>query len=72
MAPVSYTHLDVYKRQQKDPVKLARKRLLDSGAADESKLQAVDQEVEQLIDRAVEFAQKSPEPLANSVNEHVF
>jgi pyruvate dehydrogenase E1 component alpha subunit len=66
------TREEVQEWKQKDPVKLARKRLLDSGAADESKLQAVDQEVEQLIDRAVEFAQKSPEPLANSVTEHVF
>src|ERR1700677_2892170 len=57
--------------KQKDPVKLARKRLLDSGV-DESKLQAVDLEVERLIDQAVEFAEKSPEPAASSVNEHVF
>jgi TPP-dependent pyruvate/acetoin dehydrogenase alpha subunit len=39
---------------------------------DEGKLQAADQEVEQLIDQAVEFAENSPEPSADSVNEHVF
>ena len=38
----------------------------------ESKLQAIDQEVEHLIDEAVEFAEKSPEPLPDSVNDHVF
>jgi len=32
----------------------------------------VDQEVERLIDQAVEFAEKSPEPSPDSVNEHVF
>src|ERR1700691_1667836 len=48
------TRDEVQQWKQQDPVKLARKRLLDSGAVEESKLQAVDQEVEQLIDQAVE------------------
>ena len=65
------TRDEVQEWKQRDPVKISRKRLLDSGV-DEAKLQAVDQEVEQLIDQAVEFAEKSPEPLANSVNDHVF
>jgi pyruvate dehydrogenase E1 component alpha subunit len=66
------TREEVQEWKQRDPVKLARKRLLDSGMADESELQAADQEVERLIDAAVEFAEKSPEPSAESVNEHVF
>jgi pyruvate dehydrogenase E1 component alpha subunit len=65
------TRDEVQQWKQKDPVKLARKRLLDSGV-EENKLQAVDLEVEQLIDQAVEFAEKSPEPAAASVNDHVF
>ena len=65
------TRDEVQHWKQQDPVKLARKRLLDAGV-DEAKLQAVDLEVEKLIDQAVEFAEKSPEPLANSVNDHVF
>jgi pyruvate dehydrogenase E1 component alpha subunit len=65
------TRDEVQQWKQQDPVKLARKRLLESGA-DENKLKAVDLEVEQLIDQAVEFAEKSPEPAAASVNEHVF
>jgi acetoin:2,6-dichlorophenolindophenol oxidoreductase subunit alpha len=66
------TRDEVQQWKQKDPVKLARKRLLESGGVDESKLQAADQEIEQLIDQAVEFAEKSPEPSADSVHEHVF
>ena len=66
------TREEVQEWKQRDPVKLARKRLLDSGMADESELQATDQEVERIIDAAVEFAEKSPEPSAESVNEHVF
>ncbi|MGA2356375.1 MAG: thiamine pyrophosphate-dependent enzyme [Terriglobales bacterium] len=66
------TRDEVQQWKQKDPVKIARKLLLDSGGADESQLQAADQEVERLIDDAVDFAEKSPEPAADSVNDHVF
>ena len=65
------TREEVQQWKQRDPVKLARKRLLDLGAA-EGDLQAIDQEVEQLIEQAVEFAESSPEPSADSVTEHVF
>jgi pyruvate dehydrogenase E1 component alpha subunit len=65
------TRDEVQQWKQKDPVKIARKRLLESGV-DESKLAAADLEIEQLIDQAVEFADKSPEPTPESVNEHVF
>ncbi len=65
------TREEVQQWKQKDPVKLARKRLLDCGV-EESNLQKADQEVEQLIEDAVEFAERSPEPSAESVNEHVF
>jgi pyruvate dehydrogenase E1 component alpha subunit len=55
-----------------DPVTRARKLLIESKMADESELKAVDREVEELIDQAVEFAEKSPEPSPESVTEHVF
>ncbi len=55
-----------------DPVIRARKLLIESKMADEGELKAVDQEVEDLIDQAVEFAEKSPEPSPESVTEHVF
>jgi pyruvate dehydrogenase E1 component alpha subunit len=65
------TRDEVQQWKQKDPVKLARKRLLDLGVG-ESDLQKADQEIEQLIEDAVVFAENSPEPSAESVNEHVF
>ena len=65
------TRDEVQQWKQNDPVKRARKLLIESGAT-ESKLQAADVEIEQLIDKAVEFAEKSSEPLADSVAEHVF
>ncbi len=66
------TREEVQQWKQRDPVKLTRKVLLESGGADETILQSAEQEVEQLIDQAVEFAENSPEPSAESVNEHVF
>src|SRR5271168_572850 len=66
------TREEVQHWKEQDPVKRARKLLIESAVANESELQAVDQEVERLIDQAVEFAEKSPEPSPDSVNEHVF
>jgi pyruvate dehydrogenase E1 component alpha subunit len=53
------------------PVRRARKLLLEWGV-EESKIKAVDQEIEQLINEAVEFAEASPEPSPDSVTEHIF
>jgi len=66
------TREEVQHWKEQDSVKRARKLLIESAVADESELQAVDQEVEHLIDQAVEFAEKSPEPSPDSVDEHVF
>jgi pyruvate dehydrogenase E1 component alpha subunit len=66
------TREEVGRWKQADPVKRARTLLIASGAADEGKLKIIDQEVEGLIEQAVEFAEKSPEPSPDSVNEHVF
>ena len=66
------TREEVQHWKEQDPLKRARKSLIESAVADESELQAVDQEVEHLIDQAVEFAEKSPEPSPDSVDEHVF
>jgi pyruvate dehydrogenase E1 component alpha subunit len=66
------TREEVQHWKEQDPLKIARKLLIESALADESELQAVDHEVEGLIDQAVEFAEKSPEPLPDSVDEHVF
>jgi len=65
------TREEVKQWKDRDPLKLSRNLLLDLGV-DEKELQAVDQEVESLIDRAVEFAEGSPEPSPESVNDHVF
>lgn len=65
------TRDEVQQWKAQDPVKLARKRLLDSGL-DENKIKAADAEVEKTINDAVEFAQNSPEPSADSVTDFVY
>jgi len=65
------TREEVQQWKAQDPVKLARKRLLDGGM-DESKIKAADQEVENIINDAVEFAQNSPDPSADSVTDFVY
>ena len=66
------TREEVQHWKEQDPLKRARKSLIESAVADEGELQAVDQEVERHIDQAVEFAEKSPEPSPDSIDEHVF
>jgi acetoin:2,6-dichlorophenolindophenol oxidoreductase subunit alpha len=58
--------------KQRDPLKICRKRLIETGARAESQLQAADQEMEQLIEQAVQLAESAPEPAAESVHDHVF
>lgn len=65
------TREEVQNWKQRDPIKRTRELLLSYGT-EESRLQAVDQEVELLIDQAVEFAEASPEPLPGSLSDHVF
>jgi acetoin:2,6-dichlorophenolindophenol oxidoreductase subunit alpha len=65
------TRDEVQQWKQNDPVKRARKLLSELGESD-SKLTAADLEIEQLIDQAVDFAEKGVEPSADSVAEHVF
>jgi pyruvate dehydrogenase E1 component alpha subunit len=65
------TREEVQQWKLNDPVKRARKRLLDSGA-EENELNTIDQDVEVWIEKAVQFAEASPEPLPESVGEHVY
>ncbi len=49
-------------REEHDPIDQAKKRLMESGIADEAKLKEIDKEVKDLVTAAAEFAQDSPEP----------
>ena len=49
-------------RQNSDPIELVRTRLIDTGAAEEASLKAIDKEVRDIINEAAAAAQSSPEP----------
>jgi pyruvate dehydrogenase E1 component alpha subunit len=49
-------------RERQDPIELVRKRLLDTGRADEGQLKQIDREIRALINDAAEFATNDPEP----------
>lgn len=58
--------------RQRDPITTFRQRMLDSGLADEVEITAVDQEIQTLLDEAVEFAANSPEPAPDSALDGVY
>jgi pyruvate dehydrogenase E1 component alpha subunit len=49
-------------REERDPIERVRKRLLESGAAKEEELKAIDSEIRAQVTAAAEFAQSDPEP----------
>mgnify|MGYP001552554531 CR=1 FL=1 len=49
-------------RAEHDPIDQVRKRLLESGGADEAALKEIDREVKEVVSQAADFAQASPEP----------
>jgi acetoin:2,6-dichlorophenolindophenol oxidoreductase subunit alpha len=59
-------------KQNRDPVTLTRRRVLDEGVADEAELARVDQEIAEEMKRASEFAQSSPLPPAEQALDFIF
>ena len=49
-------------REQRDPIDLMRKRIIEEGHASEDQLKGIDREVRAVINEAAEFAQQDPEP----------
>jgi pyruvate dehydrogenase E1 component alpha subunit len=49
-------------REQRDPIELVRRRLLESGRATEDELKEIDRAVRAQINESAEFAQSDPEP----------
>lgn len=66
----SEEEIDAWK--QRDPITLFREDLLKGGTFDEDTLHAVDQELYQEIEAAVDFAKGDAFPSANEVGEYVY
>ena len=49
-------------RSERDPIDMAKARLLDESWADEADLKAIDKEIKAIVLDSAEFAQTSPEP----------
>ncbi|MGB3612367.1 MAG: pyruvate dehydrogenase (acetyl-transferring) E1 component subunit alpha [Elainellaceae cyanobacterium] len=56
----------------RDPIKRLAKHLTENGIATEEDLKAIDREVQQTVDDAVQFAQDSPEPAPEDLYRYVF
>jgi len=56
----------------RDPIKLYRKVLLESGIVSEEKLEQIEDEVEKRVEESVEYAKASPDPLPEDALKDVF
>jgi pyruvate dehydrogenase E1 component alpha subunit len=59
-------------KQNRDPIMRFTKHLLQSEILDEAQAQEIDNQAEQVIVKAVEFAEASPEPDLSTVLEYVY
>jgi TPP-dependent pyruvate/acetoin dehydrogenase alpha subunit len=56
----------------RDPIKLYRRRLVEEGVATDAQLDAIDSRVQEQLDKAVEFAESSPDPLPEDALRDVY
>jgi pyruvate dehydrogenase E1 component alpha subunit len=71
--PAKYrTREEVQKWMERDPLKVLAERMASLGIATEDHLKAIDDEVRAEVQDAVEFAEQSPVPAADTVEEHVY
>ena len=61
--PAKYrTKEEVEEVKKRDPIDRLREELLAKGALDEAGFKEIDRDVREIVTRAAEFAQQSPEP----------
>src|SRR5579884_3712005 len=71
--PAKYrTREEVQKWMERDPLKVLGERMASLGIATEEHLKAIDEEVRAEVQDAVDFAEQSPVPAADTVEEHVY
>jgi 2-oxoisovalerate dehydrogenase E1 component len=66
------TREEVDQWRARDPIKLLRQRIVDSGAADEAMLQSMEGEVAAETEEALAWAKDSPWPDPATVLDHVY
>jgi pyruvate dehydrogenase E1 component alpha subunit len=66
------TRAEIEKYQQRDPLKLFSDALKEHGIIDDKTLAEMEQQVRATVERAVRFADESPEPAAGELYTHVY
>jgi pyruvate dehydrogenase E1 component alpha subunit len=71
--PGSYrTRAEIEKHQERDPLKLFSATLRETGTVTESELEEMDRKVHEEVERAVKFADESPEPETKELYTDVY
>ena len=71
--PEAYRDKDeVEKRRSQDPLILFRDQLIGAGKAEQSDFDAIDQEIEGIVEKAVEFADNSEWPDPSTIHDFVY
>ncbi|MCE0497928.1 MAG: pyruvate dehydrogenase (acetyl-transferring) E1 component subunit alpha [Methylacidiphilales bacterium] len=63
---------EIASRRKTDPIELYKARLIEQKVATEEKLNAIDEEVQAIVQAAYDFAEASPEPEFETVFEDIF
>ena len=66
------TQEDVLKRKENEPIRTFRKQLLSKKTTTAKKLDEIEAEVNDVVQKSVEFAESSPEPAPEALWEHVY
>lgn len=66
------TQEEVEKWKNRDPIKAMREKLLNSEGVTPASIKRIEEEIQQWLENAVQFAKDSPEPSPSTVLEHVF
>jgi pyruvate dehydrogenase E1 component alpha subunit len=59
-------------REERDPIELVRRRLMERKRASEAELKQMDQDIRATINKAAEFAQSEPEPVPDELWSDVY
>ncbi|HYI13790.1 MAG TPA: pyruvate dehydrogenase (acetyl-transferring) E1 component subunit alpha [Thermomicrobiales bacterium] len=63
---------EIEKRRNDDPLILFSQKLLDAEIAQQSDIDVIHDEIEQLVEQAIEFADNSPVPDPNTIYDHIY
>jgi pyruvate dehydrogenase E1 component alpha subunit len=58
--------------RKRDPIPRLAKRMLEAGLVDADRIAAIEREVNQTVEDAVQFAEQSPEPRLDSLYDYVY